>query len=394
MVYELGRNKPFPQHSEPLDGTLLRRHIDPIRRRIPLEMNTRNLSVAALLCAPVLLAFQPRGTSVAFGVAEGASKTKTITNVVTLSLDEMSMMMGGQPSPMTPNIELTTESTTTIEIVDDYDKMGDGAPKKLTRTYQTLSKSESKEMEMEVMGQVTNQDSSNDAASELEGVSVVFSWDDDAGEYVASFPDEDGDEELLENLSEDMDFRGLLPDGDVDEGDEWKLDPIDLGDLLAAGGDLKFVPEDSEDEDPMSMGGDMGSANDWFNEDIEGEAKAVFEGTRKTDDGVEVGVIKLTFAISNAIDATEEAQEAMENGEMPPGVEDMSINSVDVEVELEGEGTLLWNLKEGYLYSFDVTSEMLLNMDMSMSISAQGMDIEIDQGMEFAGDMSTSVTVQ
>ncbi len=357
-------------------------------------MNKRYLSIAALLCAPALLAFQPRGTSVTFSVAEGANKTKTFTSSVTLSLDEMSMLMGGQPSPMTPSMELTTETTTTIEVSDEYLKMGAGAPTKLKRSYLSLAKADSKEMETEMMGQVTNANSSTNSTSELEGMSVIFAWDADAEEFVASFPDDEGDVELLDGLTEDMDVRCLLPAGEVSEGDEWKIAPVNLSSLFSTGGDLKFVPEESDSDDPMDMGSDMGGADDWFNDDMEGEATATFEGTRKTEDGIEVGVIKLTFLLSNAVDLTEITQEAMESSELPPGVEDISINSVDVEVELEGEATLLWNLKEGYIYSFELKSEMLLNMDMNMGISAQGMEIDIDQGMEFSGNMNNTVSVE
>jgi hypothetical protein len=279
-------------------------------------------------------------------------------------------------------------------VVDEYTTMGDGAPTKLTRTFETMESSDSKEMEMDMMGQVQSQNSSKDATSDLESQVVLFSWDSDADEFIASFPDDEGDEGLLEGLREDMDMRSLLPDGDVDKGDEWKLDPLSLRDIFAAGGNLHFVPEDSDEEDMMNMGSDMGSSSDWFNEDMEGEATAVFEGTRKSDDGVELGVIVFTYEISNAIDMTSSAQEALEEGEMPPGVEDMSIESVDIEVNMEGKGTLLWNMAEGCAYSLEIDTEVLMTMDMAMGISAQGMELDIEQNFEFSGSMGTTVSVE
>lgn len=356
-------------------------------------MNKKFISIAALLCVPALLALQPRDAKISFDLASGSTKTKNFLTVVTMNLDDMSMMMNGNPSPMQPELELSTVTTTSVTITDEYKKVGGGQPLQLQRTFDSMENSDAKEMEMEMMGQSQSQNLTTESTTDLESLTVQFDWDEDAGEFVASFPNDDGDADLLEDLTEDMDFRTLLPEGEVSEGDEWKLDPTTLQHVFAAGGDLHFVPEES-DEDELNMGSDTGGAADWFNEDMEGVATATFQGLAKNDDGVNLATIEIAFELNNAIDVTEEAQEALENGDMPPQVDDMSIESVDTDVALEGKGTLLWNMDEGCVYSMEISSDMELAMDMTMNISTNGMDIEIGQAFEFTGTMELTVTVE
>jgi hypothetical protein len=357
-------------------------------------MKIKILTAAALIAAPVLLAFQPRATSIEFSIAEGTSKTKTFTHALEMELDDMSMLMNGQESPMTPDIQMSISGDFDATVTDEYLKMGDGSPAVLLRTYDSMEQTRSSEMEMDMMGQVQSSESSTGSKSELEGSTVKFTWNEDEGEYVASFPDGDGEEELLEGLEEDMDLRMLLPDGEVSEGDEWKLDPQALKSVLNPGGDLKLIPEESDDDDNMmGMNSDFGDADDWFTEDLDGEVMATFSGMRETSDGDKVAAIAITFAISNAIDMTEDMREEMENADLPPEAGEMEVNSMDIEIELEGECTLLWNVAEGYAHSFEMESDITFLVDINMGISAQGMDMEIEQSLEFSGSMNGSTTV-
>lgn len=355
-------------------------------------MKTKTLCASALLFAPALLAFQPRATSIAFTVAEGTSNTKTFSNTMTMSLDDMQMLLNGNESPMMPQIDMTIESGLTITVSDDYVKMGDGAPAKLKRTYDSLEQTRNMEMEMDIMGQVQNQDTATGSESELVGESVLFTMSE--GEYIPTFAEGEGDEKLLENLAEDLDLRGLLPDGEVDEGAEWKVDPVVLKDILVPGGDLKFIPEEADDGDMMGMDSEMGDFEDWFSEDIEGEVLATFKGMKETEDGTKVAIISITIELANAVDLTEKMQEGLENADLPPEAGDMEMNSMDIEMELEGEATLLWDIAAGRAHSFEMESELSLLVDMSMSVSAQGMDMEIDQSMEFSGSMTASASVE
>jgi hypothetical protein len=356
-------------------------------------MKTRLLLATPLLLAPALVAFQPRGTQITFAVAEGATKTKTFTNSVSMTLDDMSMLLNGQESPMMPQINMSVDSELEITVTDEYLAMGDGAPKKLQRTYDAISMNNSMEMEMDIMGQVQNQNDSGAAESELEGETVVFTAGDSG--YVASFPGDEGDEKLLVDLTEDLDFRGLLPEGEVEEGAEWKVSPAVLRDIMVPGGDLK-LESDGGESDPMGMGSDsgVGEFQDWFSEDVEGEIVATFRGMKETDEGLKVAVIELTIELANAVDLTEKVREGMADAEMPDEVGEMEINGMDIEVEIEGTATLLWNPAAGCAHSFEMEGELVLITDTAMAISAQGMDMEIEQTMEFSGTMNVTATIE
>lgn len=355
-------------------------------------MKIKTLSLVALLASPVLLAFQPRGTAITFTVEEGSTKSKTFTNSLEMSLDDMSMLMNGQESPMMPEMDLTVTAGFELTVTDEYVKMREGGPEKLLRTYESMDQTRRTEMEMDLMGQVQTQDTSVGSESELEGSTVQFKWSGDG--YVASFPDDDGDEELLENLAEDLDLRELLPDGEVEEGDEWKVDALALQDILTPGGDLKLIPEEADSGDSMmGMDSDMGSTSDWFSDDIEGEITATYAGMREVEGGGKVAVIKLAIEISNAVDLTEKMQEGLADAELPPEAGEMEVNSMDVALELEGEATLLWNLAAGCAHSFSMESDLTLTVDISMAVSAQGMDMEIDQTLEFSGTMNAEASI-
>lgn len=357
-------------------------------------MKTKILTFAALLTVPAALAFQPRATSISFTVAEGATKNKSFTNNLEMSLDDMSMLMNGNESPMMPDISLQVSAGFELQVTDEYVKMREGAPATLSRTYESMDQTRNSEMEMDIMGQVTSQDSSAGSESELEGSTVHFKWNSDEGDYKPSFPDDEGEAELLEGLTEDLDFRSLLPDDEVSEGDEWKVEPIALRDILLPGGDLKLIPEESDDEaDMMGMNSDVGSANDWFTDDLEGEVLATFAGMRETEGGTKVAAITFTFEITNAVDLTESMQEGMDDADLPPEVGEMELNSVDLELELEGEGTLLWDISAGCAHSFEMESDLALLMDVSMDISAQGMDMNIEQSLEFSGTLNAEASI-
>jgi hypothetical protein len=190
-----------------------------------------------------------------------------------------------------------------------------------------------------------------------------------------------------------MDFRSLLPDGEVDVDDEWGVDISAFTAVMAPGGDLKLISEEVE-SGMMGMNSEFGSTSDWFSEDVEGEVTATFTGTRESDDGVALAVIEITVEIENAVDMTDMMMEAMDDAELPPEVQGMEIDHMDIEVAVEAEGTLMWNLEEGRAESFELSGSFEFIMDMGMAISAQGMEMEMEQVMEMSGTTTTSVTFE
>lgn len=354
-------------------------------------MHTKKLLVSAALLAPVLLALDWPGTRVKFAPAEGSSSVKTFENKGEFTLDNMSMTMNGQEMPAM-EVDMTVTSDQKIVVTDEYISNRDGSPKKLKRHFDELSNDTAVAFKMEMMGQSQNNDKNIKSKSELTGKTVVFTWDDADKSYKRVFDPADENDELLAKLDEDMDLRALLPQGEVKAGDEWEIDVKSLVSVLAPGGNMAFVPEDSDDGDDMGMGNmaGMGSMSDWLSEMLEGEAKGKYEGEREAD-GHKLAVLKVTIKIKSAKDITELVTEQMKKSKTPPGVDSMSFDSMDIEFEMESEGELLWDLSKGRAHSFELSGPAHMNMDMAMKLSAGGQNLSLEQSMQMSGTTNMSV---
>ena len=353
------------------------------------------VAALALVAVPLLTSSEQRGTEIAFGVSSGTTVTKTFQITTDVTMDSFDMTMNGQEPPMMPSMDLTVRNEVTMVFEDTYSEVKDGRPTSISRTFETLSGEGESTMEMEIMGETTNEDQSVELNSALEGETVEFKWDEKDESYETVLPDGSPlEEEDVEGLLEDTDFRALLPDGEVSEGDEWEIDVSMLQGLLAPGGDTLLIPEETDDESSMGMGSnDMGDLNDYFNEDCEGEFTAVYDGMQKTDDG-EFAAIKFTFEISNAVDITERVQESLEDSELPEGVGEMEVEHVDLEVAYEGEGVLLWDLKAGHFHSYEASGDFEMLTDQGMLIEAMGQEMAIEQTMEFSGSLTYSASAE
>ena len=357
-------------------------------------------STALLLSAcalPLALAFTAPKTTVSFAPAEGTALKKTFTNEVDMSLDDMSMSMNGEEMPVEIEMEMSVTSLTTTTVADEYIEMGDGAPLKLKRSYEDIGSTTSMSMEISVMGNDQSQDEDLDSSSELEGQTVIFEMDKEAGGFKASFPeDAEGDEELLTGLEENMDFRALLPDGDVSVDDEWEIAVSELTGVLTPGGDLKLIPEDMTPEMQQMMGGmggsGMGSMNDWLQDEIEGTASGKFAGMREVD-GANLALIEITLSINTAVDMTDKVMEQMDEMPMPQGAE-VEFDHLDLEFEMEAKGQLFWNIKSGHFHSFEMTGSTSIVVDSGMAMNMGGEEMTIENAVEMSGTITMGASAE
>ncbi|MDP6369582.1 MAG: hypothetical protein QF615_08235, partial [Planctomycetota bacterium] len=120
---------------------------------------------------------------------------------------------------------------------------------------------------------------------------------------------------------------------------------------------------------------------------------ATFEGTREVD-GLEVGVITLVVEIDSANDMTDMLEDMVGSEELPEGME-MSFDRMDVEIELEAEGTLYWDVSGGHVHSFDLSGELALMIDMAMTMDIPGQgEMTVENTMEMSGTMSQELAVE
>jgi hypothetical protein len=355
-------------------------------------INYRLPLVAALL-VPALLSSHVPVERIRFAPSEGSSVKKTFENKAEFTLDHLSLSMNGQESPMQPEMEMTMNSVQRVVVTDEYVTNRDGAPKRIARTFDELGNSVTVAMKMEMMGQTQNHDQDIKGESELTGKKVVFTWDEEKGEYTKVFDSGDQKEALVKDLEEDMDLRALLPKDELKEGEEWDIDVDSLTSVLAPGGNLSIIPKEMEaDQMAMGMPG-MGSMSDWLRGSMEGTAKGTFVAIREVE-GAKMAVLKITAKISVSKDMTEIVSEAMKNAKLPPEAGAFEVDHMDIDYKLEAEGELVWDLAAGHAHSFAFSGPAHLNMDMAMKIEAQGTNMSIEYGMEMSGTTEFSVDVE
>jgi hypothetical protein len=342
-------------------------------------MNTAQaLLLPVVPCSLLAVAFLPTADSVSFRPAEGLSLTRTIEVTMQAELDDMETSMNGNPMPMPGDVSMTMTMSQAFTIVDTYGAVSDGGVGSINRLYQTLDAGGSFAMEMP-MQEPTEMDI--DSSSDLEGKRVLFTKSDSG--YEASFPEGEGDDELLEGLEWNMDLTMLLKDGDVEVDETWDIDPNKLRILFMPGGDLKLRPDTDMDMGGMpGMDSGMGNLADMFGE-VTGDAKATYVGMRDVE-GTQCAVIQIALDISTANDLTDKVADAMSEQEMPEGMS-MSVESMDVELSMEGEGTLLWNVGAGVAHSLQISATTTSLTDMAMAMDMQGQKMSIENSMTMSG---------
>ena len=356
-------------------------------------MIQNRLSLVAGLLLPALVSTHVPADRIHFAPSEGSSAKKTFENKAEFTLDHLSLSMNGQESPMQPEMEMTLNSTQTVVVTDEYLANRDGAPKKLRRTFDELANGVTMAMKMEMMGQTQNHDQDIKGESELQGKKVVFTWDEEKGEYKRAFEASEGKESLLKDLDEDMDLLVLLPKGEVKEGETWDIEVKSLASVLAPGGNLSIVPKDM-DPDQMAMGmPGMGSMSDWLRGSLEGTASGTLVSIKEVD-GKKMATLKIAAKITVSKDMTEIVADAMKNAKLPPEAGAMKVDHMDIDYKFEGDGVLEWDLAAGRAHSFTFSGPSNLNMDMAMKIEAQGQNMSIEYGMEMSGTTGFTLEVE
>jgi len=355
-------------------------------------MKIRIPILAAATLIPALLAFDRPGTSIEFAPEDGASLNKTFEQSWEMELDDMEVLMNGQDSGMMPEMEMAMTISQAVNVIDTYRGVDAGRPQQVTREYRSIGHEMDMEMAMDMMGETNEQSNNATGTSELEGTTVIFDWDGDEEEYTKEYheDDEGADEDLLVNLEEDMDLRFLLPEDEVEVGDEWDIDVSQLPDLIAPGGDYSMDIEMEGMEGGMPGGPDpemMSNMREMMGDMLEGDATARLQ---EASDGL--ATIELEISIDTARDMTDMVADMMaemggEAGMMP------EIDRMDIEFTFDVKGKMLWDLRGNHIQSLDLDGDVSMTMDMEMSMD-MGEAITIEVSMTMSGTFEESVSTE
>lgn len=249
-------------------------------------------------------------------------------------------------------IEFSVKDEEQTNYTDVFVNAGGDRPTLVHRTFDELTK---QSLKREVGPDGEELESEDPAVSELEGKTVAFTWDADEEEYVASYAeDEEGDEDLLEDIKFAGYLWDALPSGEVEEGDRWEIDASFFDVISEPCGDLGYVFESKKDDEPDDDWGDQ------FAENLDGEFFVEYAGTRE-EDGVKVAVFVLTAEVTTEVVKEEEIE-----GE---GFSGTSTTTFSFDFDTEGE--LLWNIEKNMPYSLTFAGDVEFEIEEAGEISGE-----------------------
>jgi len=295
-------------------------------------------------------------TSLTFSPAQGSVIQKTWITGHQLYVDSFFHTVDGKREPVEMRVGITTERI--LQVVDEYQETSAGRPLRLRRTYKQIE-------------QVTTlsplvadfEPSRTEQTTPLLGSSVVFTWVEDEKDYGRYYDAEEGDESWLPGLTEDMDFRMLLPEGPVSLGQTWKLEARQLRDLLANGGDLHFQSDKSMDRMLVrTLGtGVGGGLHRLFEGSSQGDVTVTLEALSE-----EVAVLKLLLEkVRFVTDLGAYAEAHRLKRELASGHEDTTGRLF---LELTGSGELIWDRREGRARRFELVATETVSLRIKTTI--------------------------
>ncbi len=318
----------------------------------------------ASLVGPVLLLLGNARVpdEIAFRVESGTTLVRTMTQAFEMELESMTVTMNGEevPAELVGEFDMSMQREDQYEITDVFEAMDGGRPTRLRRTFDRLGGRET----ITYKHPDDQQTDESDYESELEGKSVVFSWDEDEERFDVAFVEgTQGDSTLLEDLEEDMDLRDLLPPGEVEEGESWEVDVKVFDQTMEPGGDLRLEDTEGEEEE---------DSEDQFDENLSGTITATYKGTVE-EDGVRLAVIAIEAEVQT-FDDEEGAPEGFEGG-------------LHTEFAFDLEGELRWNLAGHHAASYELAGDGKITLAQRMEGEVEDQSFEQAQVIVLAGSV-------
>lgn len=344
-------------------------------------MNHRR-ALSLLFATPILLALAPRADVVTFHPDSGSSASKSYEITGNLSLGDFSMFVNGQDmSAMVPMEDVEVDFSMMMDVSDEYVSVEDGKMLELVRLYESIEGS----------WEAPDDSGEMDELDDLVGKKVRFAWNAEDEAYEIEFHEDEGDEELLEGLGIDMDFTGLLPSGDVSEGDEWSVPAKQLATALTLGSEFEdmafddLASEAETEEEQMILGMVQDEILPQFEAMMEEfQGSCTYLGRR--DGGI--GAIRVAVDSQGSVDLVDAIVSLVE-AQVPPeaGVE-VSVEDASIEIGVEGEGELLWNVEAGTFAGFSMRAEVEVYIDVAIAADMQGQSQDLEASIEMLGEIT------
>jgi len=225
--------------------------------------------------------------------------------------------------------DLRMEFQEHVTVRDTLGATEDGRPTTLVRAFEELAQ--------ETSWSAGEETSSSTSSSPFQGRRVRFTRDDEDDTYTAEAADDkELESELADLLDEDMDLRLVLPEDEIEVGDEWNVDARLYVAFMWPSGLLEWQEgeEESSAEDR--------ARNLQTIENLSGEGRARLAEIVE-EDGQRIAVIALELDIATELEFEQEL-----------GEETVTVTTV-IERTLEGE--LRWDLEAGHAISAELEGE-------------------------------------
>ena len=220
----------------------------------------------------------------------------------------------------------TLVSDETIRVRDVIGSVSGGRPTRLRRTYE----------EIETLERVTLGDREFELteSSPFVGETLSFVWDEETAEYSIELSEEtELTEDLVEELTEDLDLRGLLPSSSVEPGDTWSGDVNLAGILMFPGGQLHAHDPENYDDTPPEK------------QELDRQVLANLDGSIEVElVSIEDGIAELAVTV----DVTTNGEAEVE----PKDSSYVTESSYAVDIARSGKGRASWSLTKGHLLDF------------------------------------------
>jgi hypothetical protein len=331
------------------------------------SMQPRRVALA-LVSLPLLLAAAPLLAELDFQPPQDSKVTRDYSIAFDIELGDLTVIADGQDmSEMVP-AEFEGSGEFKMQTQDHFVRAGGGRALELIRTFASFEGSFEAGGESEEM----------DDAGELEGKSVRFVWNEEAGDYDVAFHECEGEEATLEAIGADMDLSALLPGRAVEVGDVWTVEASKLGSVLLFGHELEGPEDDAVGQALVS------ELKPQLEKLLEGfKIACEYKGERE-EAGAKLGVIGVDLVGEGELDLEPVIRAAMDSQEMPIEI-DLSFDTASLGVSFSGKGELLWNLERGLLHAFDLGSDIELAVDLDVGVDAQGESHEMQAEVELLG---------
>ncbi len=316
----------------------------------------------ALFAAPLLLALALPADEVAFHPKPDLELKKELKITAELKPEKIVCTVNGEPAP-SENFGGLNEQPVRFKLVvaatDKYVQTKEGRPTDLLRTFDSLR-----------LGAESGAEKDDAPKFDaLEGKTVRFKWNADSETYEKTLQDSKGDDALLAQLSEDFDLRVLLPTKKVADGEAWEVTGERLLPFFLPGGLPGDVSSGSDKEEMAAALAEVHSALAKFQDELKVQCK--YKGSRE-EGGERVGEIDFTFAAKAKPDLSRLVQTiaSAEDSDMHFDVD------ASADIDLQGSGTLLWDLAGGRIQSFAMHADAGVDVDAKLNFDVESQNVE------------------